>query len=123
MGAFSIWHWIIPGVILVLIPFVRYARARRTNYRFSGGWIIVRSGVLFTTDQSYELTHIVSVEVTQNPIEQLTGNGKLRLDLGNHGKVALFGLASIHELRDIRDKLISVSRMLRSHPTMKGLVA
>src|SRR5215470_4735611 len=113
-------------VIVSMIWFsaiIRILRMRRNRFLFRGGWLLVREGVIFQTETPYELTHLIEVKLTRGPLDRLTGNGKLHLHFDKHLPVVLHGVAPIDTLRDVQSKLIQVSRLLRSNPALKGIVA
>jgi membrane protein YdbS with pleckstrin-like domain len=120
-----------PELLILFVPVLaltwltalfRLLRARRTRYTFRGGWLIVRRGVFFTSEKAYELTHLVDANLTQGPLDQLTGNGKLHLNFDKHGTPVLVGFLPVEDLRQLRMRLNDVSRLLRSNPLLKGLV-
>ncbi|WP_081074874.1 tetratricopeptide repeat protein [Burkholderia stagnalis] len=106
-----------------LAAIARYITFRRKRYTFREGWLISRTGVFFVSEKTYEITHLVNAGVTRGPLDQITGNGRLTLAFEKHGELTLHGLAPIQELYEIRDKLNNLSRMLRSHPNVKGIIA
>jgi membrane protein YdbS with pleckstrin-like domain len=110
------------AAVIWLVALFRLLSARRTRYTFRRGWLVVRHGVLFTSEKPYELTHLVDAKLTQGPLEQLTGNGKLHLNFDKHGTPVLIGFMPIDDLRQLRMRLNDVSRLLRSNPLLKGLV-
>jgi len=112
--------------LILLVAFVgslvAVIRIRRTRYIIDGGWLIVISGAVFTSEKPYELTHLTDTEITRGPLDQLTNNGKLHLTFHGQGRIVIRGLAPYNELRDIRTRLNNLSRMLRSNPLLKGIV-
>jgi Uncharacterized conserved protein len=109
-------------LVCLVASLVTIIRVRRTRYIFNGGWLIIITGVIFTSEKVYELTHLTDAEITRGPLDQLTNNAKLHLAFHNHGTIVLTGLAPFEELREIRTRLNNLSRMLRSNPLLKGIV-
>lgn len=114
--------FILPPVFLFLsvISFYRIIKLRRTQYRFKQGWLVVRSGVLFRVEKSFELVHFQSATIIQPLIYQMTRNGKLVLEFDKNRKVILTGLGPISELYEIRDKLNNLQRLLRANPLVRS---
>jgi tetratricopeptide (TPR) repeat protein len=113
------------AAILLIVLFVQFVNMRRTRYFIKSGWIRVKRGHGFfsTDDKPQELTHIIDTNLKRSPWGLITNNGVLLLNFGTLGKMHLRGLASYKELEEIRADLINLSRMLRSNPALKGLIA
>jgi membrane protein YdbS with pleckstrin-like domain len=111
-------------LILLIFPIPALIRALTTCYDFRDGYLYAtKGGVLFRSEKSYELTHLLDTTIARGPLDFLTNNGSLHLHFEKHGTVVLRGLAPMSELKKIRDDLNNFSRLLRSHPVLKGLIA
>jgi membrane protein YdbS with pleckstrin-like domain len=115
-------------LLFVVYPLWRYLRFRRTHYAFTGGFLVIRGGIVFTFEKPFAVTHIKNVLLTRGPLDRLTGNGKLKIrfasdkDDPRHGVVSLRGLVPARELSQLRQTLISGAAVLHSHPVVKGLL-
>jgi hypothetical protein len=102
---------------------VRLLRARRSRFIFRDGWLIVRKGIIFQEDTPYEFMHLDEAKVTRNPIDLLTGNGKLLLYFNKkQTPVVLHGVAPIDKLRQVQSDLIDLKRQLSGIQALKGLL-
>jgi tetratricopeptide (TPR) repeat protein len=112
------------GFVLAVL-LVQWINVVRTRYFIRSGWVRVKLGHGFfeTDDKPEELTHMIDTSLQRSPWGLITNNGVLVLNFGTLGKMHFHGLARYKELEQIRTDLNNLSRMLRSNPALKGLIA
>ena len=120
-----------PGIgLLITVPLLAFLLVKlintlRTRYTIKGGWVRVSLGYGFiqSAEKPEEFAHLIDTTLMRSPWGLLTNNGLLILNFGTLGQMHLRGLAKFSELTEIRNDLINLSRMLRSNPVLKGLIA
>lgn len=107
-------------LVLVLVCISSVVRPAFTRFEFREGFMIIRRGIVFRSEKIFELQHLSKVDIKRGPLDLLSRNGKLIMNFEGH-RVVLQGLAPIGELPGIRDRLMYLRRLIRSHPLAHGI--
>jgi tetratricopeptide (TPR) repeat protein len=111
--------------LFVSIP-VTVLRVKNTEYTIEKGRLKITTGVLSKEQQNIELYRVEDIELHQNLVNRLTGDGTLILDVapgrGQKHVLRLRGLAKIDRLREIFDQMRNLILLMRTGTWGKGVI-
>jgi membrane protein YdbS with pleckstrin-like domain len=115
-------------VLIFLLPavfLVQLAVWNSVRYTLDKGRLQVERGILARSTTNIELSRVSDVTLHRSLVNRLTGDGSLFFEVlypGKTERVTVTGLAKMPELEELRVNILNLIGLLRTHPTVKGLL-
>jgi len=118
-GGLVLWIY----VAVVLIVFMKFLRHITTRIRIERGRLQVDRGVFTRTRTNLELWRVQNILLERRGLHLLTGDGSLVFQsIAGTEPITVTGLARGPELERLHEELLDLVFLLRSNPSIKGIV-
>jgi hypothetical protein len=112
---------ILIGVVLTFLA--KFLRHVTTRLRVERGRLQVERGLLTRTKRNLELWRVQNIVLERRGLHLLSGDGDLVFQgMTGTDPIVVTGIARGHDLDDLHEELLDLVFLLRTNPSIKGIV-